>query len=165
MGELPLGARDLQRVLPQREALATCAAVKAHGFVDDLAPLLAQSRLALVPEVIGGGFKLKLLDYVFHRVPVVSLNDATAGLPPALRQAMLLCADLPALVDTVVRHIDDLPLLNRLQAQAFEAAHSAFDWSDRGRLLLAAMRAAQPTSSRPGTVPSALAPDQPHSST
>lgn len=151
---------------PMREALAPCASVQVHGFVDDLAPLLAQSRLALVPEVIGGGFKLKLLDYVFHRVPVVSLNEATAGLPHGLRQAMLLCADLPALVDTVVRHIDDLPLLNRLQEQAFEAAHSAFDWADRGRMLLAAMRAAaQPASSRPVPLPSALAADQPHSST
>jgi glycosyltransferase involved in cell wall biosynthesis len=126
-----------------REALASCVAVRAHGFVDDLAPLLAQARVALVPEVIGGGFKLKLLDYVFHRVPVVTLNGATAGLPQALRQAMLVCADLPTLVDTVVRHIDDLPLLNRLQDQAFEAAHSAFDWADRGRMLLAAMRSAR----------------------
>jgi len=153
---------------PMREALASCAAVRVHGFVDDLAPLLAGARMALVPEVIGGGFKLKLLDYVFHRVPVVSLNEATAGLPQALRQSMLLCADLPALVDTVVRHIDDLPLLDRLQQHAFESARHAFDWADRGRMLLAAIRAAQPASPRAEmeeATSSAFAPDQPHSST
>jgi glycosyltransferase involved in cell wall biosynthesis len=157
VGDMPAGVRD---------ALANCAAVRVHGFVDDLAPLLAGARVALVPEVIGGGFKLKLLDYVFHRVPVVTLHDAAAGLPAALRHAMLGCADLPALVDTVVRHIDDLPLLDRLQNQAFEAARHAFDWSDRGRTLLAAMRAAQVEAPRLApSGPSALASDQPHSST
>jgi glycosyltransferase involved in cell wall biosynthesis len=123
------------------QELRACPAVRTHGFVDDLQPLLAGARMALVPEVIGGGFKLKLLDYVFHRVPVVTLRDAAAGLPDALRQAMLQCADLPALAQTVVQHIDDTALLDRLQQQAYDAARHAFDWSDRGRTLLAAMRA------------------------
>jgi len=134
---------DLVGDMPEalRDELHACPAVRTHGFVDDLQPLLADARMALVPEVIGGGFKLKLLDYVFHRVPVVTLRDAAAGLPDSLRQAMLLCADLPELVQAVVRHIDDAPLLDRLQQQAFDAARHAFDWNDRGRTLLAAMRA------------------------
>src|SRR5205085_3085674 len=53
-----------------RAALAGCRAVRLHGFADALAPFMADARMALVPEAIGGGFKLKLLDYVFHRVPV-----------------------------------------------------------------------------------------------
>lgn len=127
-----------------RAALAGCRALRLHGFADSLAPFTADARLALVPEAIGGGFKLKLLDYVFHRVPVVSLDAASAGLPPALRERLLHAPDLPGLVDTVLRHIDDLPLLNRLQAEAFDIAQSAFDWNERGQALLAAMRQAQP---------------------
>jgi len=96
--------------------------------------------MALVPEVIGGGFKLKFLDYVFGRMPVVTLNDAAAGVPAPVRDAMLGCADLNELVRTVVERIDELPTLARLQHDALAAARTAFDWSDRGRALLRAMR-------------------------
>jgi polysaccharide biosynthesis protein PslH len=115
-----------------RAELAGCASVTLHGFVDDIAPLFQQARLALVPEMIGGGFKLKFLDYVFGRMPVVTLDGAAAGLPEAVRGAMLGCTDLPALVKTVVAHIDDLPTLDRLQRQAHAAAAPLFHWPDRG---------------------------------
>src|SRR5262249_34827114 len=39
--------------------------VVLHGFVDDIQPHFANARIAVVPEEIGGGFKLKLLDYIF----------------------------------------------------------------------------------------------------
>ena len=123
-----------------REQLAGFSSVVVHGFVDDVAPFFRNARMALVPEVIGGGFKLKFLDYVFGRMPVVTLNDAAAGVPAAVRDAMLGCADLGELVQTVVDRIDDLPTLARLQHDALDAARSAFDWSDRGRALLRAMR-------------------------
>ncbi len=122
------------------EQLAGFASVRLHGFVDDVAPFFRNARMALVPEVIGGGFKLKFLDYVFGRMPVVTLNDAAAGVPAAVRNAMLGCDDLDALVRTVVERIDDLPTLARLQRDALGAARSAFDWSDRGRALLRAVR-------------------------
>jgi glycosyltransferase involved in cell wall biosynthesis len=141
-----------------RESLAHCRSITLHGFVQDLRPLFAQARMALVPEVMGGGFKLKLLDYVFHRVPVVALSEACAGLDTTLTRTMLTCADLPSLVQTVLHHIDKLPLLNTLQSQAFEAARSAFDWQDRGRTLLTAAtqgwpKAAVPCSPRPSPLP------------
>ena len=122
------------------EQLAGFASVRLHGFVDDVAPFFRGARMALVPEVIGGGFKLKFLDYVFGRMPVVTLNDAAAGVPAAVRNAMLGCADLDELVRTVVERIDDLPTLARLQRDALAAARTAFDWSDRGRALLRAVR-------------------------
>ncbi len=123
-----------------REQLARFSSVVVHGFVDDVAPFFRNARMALVPEVIGGGFKLKFLDYVFGRMPVVTLNDAAAGVPAAVRDAMLGCGDLGELVQTVVNRIDDLPTLARMQHDALVAARTAFDWSDRGRALLRAVR-------------------------
>jgi hypothetical protein len=110
-------------------------ATRLHGFVDDIAPLMAQARLAIVPEVIGGGFKLKFLQYLFARVPVATLAEAAAGLPDAVRQHMIQCTDLPDLVQQVVDKMDDVPLLNALQSEAFEAAHTLFRWQDRGEAL------------------------------
>ncbi|HSV68759.1 MAG TPA: glycosyltransferase [Methylibium sp.] len=115
-------------------------ATRLHGFVDDIAPWLAGARLAVVPEAIGGGFKLKFLDYVFGRVPVATLEDAAAGLPPALRAAMLRRADLPGLVEAIVATIDDGVRLDGMQQRAADAARALFRWSDRGEALLSAVR-------------------------
>lgn len=156
---------DIVGDMPQalREEVGVHPAVRLHGFVDDLAPLLADARMALVPEAIGGGFKLKLLDYVFHRVPVVTLEAATAGLPPALQRSMLCCADLPALVEAVLNHIDDVARLDCLQCDAFDAAREAFAWSDRGSALLSAMRARAQALAREAGAGTPAA-GQPHSS-
>ncbi len=118
-----------------------------HGFVEDVAPCFARARMAVVPEAIGGGFKLKFLDYLFSRLPVASLAAAAAGLPPAIREHLLIRADLAALVDTVVAQMDDLDRLNSLQRHAYAAAAQHFDWRDRGAALhqaLLACRLEQP---------------------
>src|SRR4030095_11133399 len=47
-----------------------CLATHFTGTVPDIAPYLDQARIAIVPERSGGGFKLKVLEYVFNRVPV-----------------------------------------------------------------------------------------------
>jgi hypothetical protein len=118
---------------------ARSQATRFHGFVDDLAPFLAQARIAVVPEVIGGGFKLKILDYLFARVPVATIESAAAGLHPEIRREMLCAADLGALVELIVAHMDRIEDLNRLQEAAFDQARSLFKWEDRGETLQQAM--------------------------
>jgi hypothetical protein len=118
------------------ELLATlrprCTSTTFHGFVDDMAPLLNQARIAVVPELIGGGFKLKFLDYFFTRVPVATLSAAAAGLPQPLRALLIAADDLPALVASIVANIERVDRLNQLQDRAFHAARSLFRWEDRG---------------------------------
>lgn len=115
------------------------AATKFHGFVSDVAPFFSQARFALVPEVIGGGFKLKFLDYIFGQVPVATIAGAAAGLPASVRQHLLLAPTLDQLVEAVVREIDDVEVLDQRKRRAFEAASRQFDWDDRGRWLRAAV--------------------------
>lgn len=114
-----------------------------HGFVDDVAPHFAQARIAIVPEAIGGGFKLKFLDYIFHRVAVATLSHAAAGLPPEVRASMVQAQDLAGLAQAIVEAIGDDARLDRLQQQAFDAAQSRYRWIDRGHDLLAAVRTAR----------------------
>ena len=114
-------------------------ATTLHGFVDDIAPIYRRARIAVVPELIGGGFKLKFLDYFFARLPIASIAAAAAGLPAPLRDSMLLSSDLIGLTELIGRTIDDCDSLNRLQRQAFERAQSLYRWSDRGAMLRAAM--------------------------
>ncbi|MFL6578952.1 MAG: glycosyltransferase [Povalibacter sp.] len=119
----------------QSELKARTHATEFHGFVDDPTAALAHARMAVVPEVFGGGFKLKFLDYMFARVPVATLSDAAAGLPDALRSAMIVRGDLQTLVQGIVAEIDRFTELNERQQRAFELAQTLYRWGDRGRHL------------------------------
>jgi hypothetical protein len=119
----------------QRQVRAT----RFHGFVQDPSRLLANARMAVVPEAIGGGFKLKFLDYFFARVPVATLTQAIAGLPAELRQETFSAATLGQLVESMVSNIDRLDELNRMQANCFTLSSARFRWPDRGRNLLDAL--------------------------
>jgi polysaccharide biosynthesis protein PslH len=107
-------------------------ATRFHGFVDDIGPFFATSRMAVVPEVIGGGFKLKYLDYIFGRVPVATISDAAAGLPATVRANMLCRENLTQLVDGIVDAIDKPEKLNVMQKLAFAEARAHFQWQERG---------------------------------
>lgn len=126
---------------------STSRATVIHGFVDDIAAHFAQARIAIVPETIGGGFKLKFLDYIFNRVAVATLAHAAAGLPQDIRKAMICSADIDALAQDIVAAIGDTPRLDDLQQRAYVVAESRYRWLDRGRALLDAVRTARQPSS------------------
>lgn len=138
------------------ELKGSSRATVLHGFVDDIAPHFANARIAVVPEEIGGGFKLKFLDYIFGRVAVASLTHATAGLPDEIRRAMICRDDLAGLVQAIVERIDDTEGLDALQSDALVAAQARYRWADRGRDLLDAVaRLAQRPKNGQPAVPAA----------
>ena len=108
------------------------------GFVQDLAPHF-DVRLAIVAEPIGGGFKNKLLDFIFHRVPILALESCVVGLPASVQRHVLTAPDLSALIYHVETVIDDVGRLDLLQQGAFKAAEREFDWVERGRIMRAAV--------------------------
>jgi glycosyltransferase involved in cell wall biosynthesis len=116
-------------------------ATEFHGFVDDIGPFFSAARMAVVPEMIGGGFKLKYLDYIFGRVPVASISAAAMGLPEAIRANMLCRQDVRQLVDAIVESIGRPRQLNAMQQRAFAEARTLFQWRDRGLQLRHALEA------------------------
>jgi glycosyltransferase involved in cell wall biosynthesis len=128
-------ALDVVGDVPERlraELKPHTSATQFHGYVEDPAEALSQARIAIVPEMFGGGFKLKFLDYMFARVPVATLSAAAAGLPESLLSWMFSRNDIHALVDAIVENIDRFDELNARQQQAFELAQSLYRWIDRG---------------------------------
>jgi glycosyltransferase involved in cell wall biosynthesis len=111
------------------------------GTVPDIEPYLDQARIAIVPERNGGGFKLKVLEYVFNRVPVFALDGSFAGVPLRHEESAMLYRDHAALARGVLEAIDDIGRLDRLQEQAFATCNGQFDWLSRGRQLVAAVAA------------------------
>ncbi len=128
------GDPDFIRRLKRRSSAVTLV-----GQVERIQPYIDSARLAIVPERTGGGFKLKVLDYVFNRLPIAALAHSVAGMPLRADDSILLYADHRSLALGVRDAIDDLPLLNRLHSAAFAACAGRFDWASRGRDLVGAM--------------------------
>lgn len=113
--------------------------VEFVGRVPDMTPYLLDSRMGLIVETLGGGFKLKALDYLFHRLPLAGLTHAVDGLPHESPEEVLLMRTLPSMVREVVAAVDDVPRLNRMSEASFRKCEEAFEWRDRGRSLCEAI--------------------------
>ncbi len=106
------------------------------GTVPDVTRYMDEARIAIVPERNGGGFKLKVLEYVFNRIPVFALRGSFAGVPLVHGDSAMLYPDHEALARGVLDSIDDIDRLNRLQERAYAACRDRFDWASRGRQIL-----------------------------
>ncbi|QOZ32698.1 glycosyl transferase [Bradyrhizobium sp. CCBAU 53421] len=107
-----------------------------RGFVDDLAKEFRNARIALVPEEIGGGFKLKTLDYIFSRVPVAAVDAALNGIPTQLKNQFIVERGIERLLATVVTAMDDTERLDLMQNRAFELAEDLFNWNTNAQRFL-----------------------------
>jgi glycosyltransferase involved in cell wall biosynthesis len=123
------------------------------GRVDDVLPYMASARLALVIDLLGG-FKLKGLDYVFNRVPILAMRVALPGMPLKDGHSIGLFDSHADLAAGVLTLIDDFDTLNRRQKAAFEACAVRFDWNRIGRHLVGHIRRA---GRRRGRMPAANA--------
>lgn len=117
--------------------VATCFT----GTVPDVTRYMDEARIAIVPERNGGGFKLKVLEYVFNRIPVFALCGSFAGVPLRHNDSVMLFPDHAALAHGVLEAIDDVERLNSLQERAYAACRDHFDWESRGRQILSAIDA------------------------
>jgi glycosyltransferase involved in cell wall biosynthesis len=125
--------------------------VEFVGPVPDVQSYMAGARLALVPDLLGG-FKLKGLDYVFNRLPILAMREALPGMPLRDGHSTGLFDSHRALADGVVAMIDDFPRLNAWHERAYTACADRFDWKRIGRHLLAHMREPADIKRRSGTV-------------
>jgi glycosyltransferase involved in cell wall biosynthesis len=120
------------------------------GRVEDVRPYLREARIALVPDLLGG-FKLKGLEYVFHRLPTLAMRVALPGMPLEDGRSIGLFDSHRALAEGVVALIDDYATLNARQESAYAACADRFDWSQVGRELVDQIRAAGEPNVRAGS--------------
>ncbi len=106
------------------------------GWVDDLGAVLRECRVGVISEPLGGGFKMKSLDYVFNEVPVAALVGAAAGLPLVPGVDMLEATDEGALADVIVAAIDDSARLQSMAVSARTSCERMFSWDAAGVALV-----------------------------
>ena len=109
------------------------------GHVDDVAAFLHSCRLGVIAEPLGGGFKLKSLDYVFHHVPIAAVRGSVTGLPLDARSNMVEADGHAELGDAIVQAIDDVARLAAIADSAAAACVDTFSWHRGADRLLEAV--------------------------
>jgi len=116
------------------------AATEFLGHVEDVGAVLDSSRLGIVAEPVGGGFKLKALDYAFRGLPMAVLRGSLAGVDLEPGVDVLSASSLVDLAQQIVAVIDDDQRLSSFATSARAKLESRHHWPDRGELLQERLR-------------------------
>ncbi|MFK8025112.1 MAG: glycosyltransferase [Ilumatobacter sp.] len=118
------------------EIEATSDATTFAGWIDDPSDFLGSCRMGVIAEPLGGGFKLKSLDYVFNGVPLACLQGNAAGLPVRDGYSMIEAPTLEGLAQRIVAEIDQVDELAAIADAASDVCGPVFSWERRALELL-----------------------------
>ena len=71
---------------------ATASGLSGHGFVPDLAQVWGTAHFTLCPVLDGSGVNIKLVESLYHGVPVLTTPHGCRGLPPINDPALAVVA-------------------------------------------------------------------------
>ena len=109
-------------------SLLAARGVTLTGFVDDVRPLVGQSWASVVPLHTGGGTRLKILEAMALRTPVISTSKGAEGLD-VQPDVHLLIADTPkSFIRQVIRLMQEPELRPRLVGNAYRLVRDKYDW-------------------------------------
>ncbi len=98
------------------------------GGVPDVRPFVGKAAVVVVPLRMGGGTRLKVLEGLAMKKPMVSTSLGCEGID-VRHEEHLLVADQPAaLADSVLRLIADRPLGATLAAKGYELVNQRYRW-------------------------------------
>lgn len=120
------GAGDFSATAPRYPA------VTFRNFIEDLPAYLDSIRVALIPDDLGGGFKMRALTLAALRVPILGLRSAMVGTTFVPNLHYHAVDTLEEMASSLPSLMDDFQYLNNLQEAAYNHCLSNFDWNERG---------------------------------
>lgn len=113
---------------PAGKQLPAASNLTQTGVVADVRPWLAAARVALAPLQTGGGTRLKILEAMALRTPVVATSKGVEGLK-AQSGVHLLVADEPQdFADAVLRLLREDVLHQQVAAAGFDLVRQKYNW-------------------------------------
>jgi glycosyltransferase involved in cell wall biosynthesis len=120
--------------------------VEVTGRVADMRPYLGRAAVVVVPLLIGGGTRVKILEAAAMGKPVVSTTLGAEGLDLRHGESILLADEPAAFAARVIALLEDPQRAARIGRNAHRHAAERFDWNrigeQVGRLLHARLQLA-----------------------
>ncbi len=98
------------------------------GYVDDIRPLIARSKVCIVPLLTGGGTRLKILESMALETPVVSTSRGAEGLEAQDRKHLLIADQPAALSEAILLLLGDSSLCAEIAANAKQLVRERYSW-------------------------------------
>ncbi len=114
--------------------------VTCVGHVWDIRPHLASASCCIAPLRVGGGTRLKILDYWAMGKAVVSTSMGCEGLNTIDGENILIRDNAEAFADAVLGVLSDPCLRSRLEANGRQTAERTYGWDSVGEELRNAYR-------------------------
>lgn len=108
--------------------LPSLANVTLTGFVDDVRPLIARSWASIVPIWTGGGTRLKILEAMALRTPVVATAKGAEGLDAVVGQDLFVADTAVAFAETLISLLQDESCRQTMAESAYAFVAQHFNW-------------------------------------
>jgi glycosyltransferase involved in cell wall biosynthesis len=124
----------------QVDALAAPGEVVVTGAVPDMAAELARVDVVAVPLRQGAGTRIKVLEAMAHRIPVVATSIAVEGLHVTDGEHLLIADGPDAFAEACVRLLTDESLRQRLVDAGETLVRTSYGWDHAHRAVSDAAR-------------------------
>ncbi|MCB0177009.1 MAG: glycosyltransferase [Anaerolineae bacterium] len=109
--------------------LPTSKNITLTGFVDDVRPLIARSWISIVPLHVGGGTRLKILEAMALKTPVIATSKGAEGLDAEPGKHLLIADSPKAFADSIIKLHQDTQLRQYLTSNAYRLIQENYDWT------------------------------------
>jgi len=103
------------------------------GFVEDVRPYIERASVYVVPLRMGGGTRLKVLEALSMKKPVVTSSIGCEGIDVIHNETALIKDKPDEFADSVVKLVKDKGLRSRLSKAGYEFVKEHFDWRVIGK--------------------------------
>jgi glycosyltransferase involved in cell wall biosynthesis len=114
--------------------------VRYTGLVNDVLPFVGSAAVSVIPLRTGAGTRLKVLESMALRTPVVATRKAVEGLELVAGRDYLQADTAAEFSEAVVRVLSDQDLSSSLADSAFECVRSRYDWKALAPTLLSVVQ-------------------------
>jgi glycosyltransferase involved in cell wall biosynthesis len=102
--------------------------VVVTGTIPDVRAILSKSKIAVVPLRIGGGSRLKILEAMAMKKPVVSTSIGAEGLNVQNRENILIADTANDFAEAVIECLQDQLLREKVSEAGYALVKSVYNW-------------------------------------
>lgn len=103
--------------------------VFVHGDVPDIGSFFRRATSVVVPIRFGGGTRIKILEAMGYRIPVISSTVGAEGIEARSGEHLILADDPGAFAEACVRVCREESLRARLATAGYHLVNSQYQWS------------------------------------
>lgn len=121
------------------EILMQHASIINHGMVESVSKYYELASVAIIPLLSGSGTRLKLLEAMAYRVPVVSTATGAEGIDYSNNDSIKIADDPTQFANAVIALLHDPQLAGEIAEKAFTLVKKQYDWDIIGERLSASI--------------------------